>query len=103
MATAEQTAERIMKLINSSPRSPRKDEIMAVLQGDQEANLVREVAGIPGAYVCISPDGTLRFEGWRVTYNVPVLIDQNAQRAACLAIIGWLRDKVVIDLKEPMS
>ena len=31
MSTADQIADRIIKLINSSPRSPRKDEIVAVV------------------------------------------------------------------------
>lgn len=98
MSTTDQTAQAIMDLINSSPRSPRKDQIAAILQGLNPSTSAIQVEPAVGAFVQVGSDGDLIFQGWRTTLPMGVFVEDTAKRAVCIAILDWMRAKAVNDL-----
>ena len=95
----DDVAERIMALINSQPRSPRKDEIMSVLLSAAQLGVspsnppdIVIVGSRAGATITITPDSKLAFEGFHVALRQGV---QPSPEDVALAILDYMRNALI--------
>lgn len=90
MRTKEQIADAIVELINSSPRSPRKEQLMSILNDDTPKGEpdVLVVGARPGASIFVTPDSRLGFDGFHVGIRQGY---QAEPEEVALAIMEYLR------------
>lgn len=95
MHNADHIADALMQLINSSPRSPRKDQIVALLNGSGTGYPKPDmVMAVGGAAACVTGRGML-FEGFHVSHPEPTELNCK------LAIIDWMRERVLLEHGHP--
>lgn len=90
--TNDDIADRLMQLINSKPYSPRKDEILAVLNAtefetEKLMGRVRPYFQTPHMppHVRVEANGIIVAQGWSFDPKLP-------PQDAMLAVLAWLRD-----------
>ena len=98
MHDADQIADALIALINSSPRSPRKDEIVALINSHQ----VLAVAGVDlshimvvgcdkGATISVIEDARVQVTGWRFAH-LPHKVPTGDE--VILAVLNFLANSV---------
>lgn len=101
---AEQIAQEILDLINRSPRTPTKaqlvDTITVMLDVAAEDTVTvppGTSVGLlrPGAFLRIEPNMSLTIDGWQINSPRPLTIQEGA-----LAILQWIKQGVLAMPKQ---
>lgn len=97
MLNPDQVADQLIALINASPRSPRKEEIVEVIQAVQSQAPTGltpvQVHGCTlGATIMVNGPSNLAFSGWMTTSPVG---QTASERDIALAILDFLRNAIL--------
>lgn len=87
------TADALIALINSSPYSPRKDQIVEVLKGrGSEEPRIKVLGCHPNANIVVTKDDVLQFNGWQLVGKDPT---PPTGEEVAVAILDFLREAVL--------
>lgn len=104
MNAAEQIATEVLRLINSSPRTPTRAELVdtiAVMLDVTSDDKIAVPDGTvvqpqrPGAFVRVEPNMSLTVDGWTITSPRPLTLQE-----AAVAILDWMRKGVMLAPKQ---
>lgn len=99
MSPAEQLADEVLLLINKSPRTPTRaqlvDTISVMLDVVQEDAITVPLGTVvhplkPGAHVMVMENMSLQIDGWNVSSPRPLTLQE-----AALAILEWMKRGVL--------
>lgn len=99
MSPAEQIASEIIELINKSPRTPTRaqlvDTISVMLDVVKDDGITVPLGTVvnplkPGACVTVLENMSLQLDGWNISSTRPLTVHE-----AALAILEWMRKGVL--------
>lgn len=88
----DKTADALIALINSSPYSPRKDQIVEVLKSLNEEPRIKVLGCHPNANIIVTKDDVLQFNGWQLVGKDPT---PPTGEEVATAILDFLRAAVL--------